>query len=295
MQKLILILLCIFSLNLYSINLEITVNTPGTLSQILGDDEDYLISISGLKINGIINDEDFKIIKLLSRDNYILYQVGYLDLSDCSIVGDTLKYIHLGTGTNSKLTYLNLPKTLKVIENDVFGCSDRLKTIILHENLEYIGASAFAWCRISEITFPSTLKILGDRAFSCCTIETINCYSIDPPETFKRIVNGYSIGAFGGGWDKSSVKLHCPIGNKSKYRSSELFGRFSYIIQDLNVISNTTNIQTNLYKILNKQIISDEDLIVYNINGIQMNWKNKVLNSGLYIIKHKDNIIKMKI
>lgn len=295
MKYIIIILLCIFSLNLSSQILDITNTIPGNLGTILGNDEDFLISFSGLKINGTINDEDFKIIRLLSQTNYILYHVSYLDLSECNIVGDTLKYKHLGTGTSSKITYLNLPKTLKVIENDVFGYNDKLKNIVIHEGLEYIGASAFAWCNVSEINLPSTLKILGHRAFSSCTIEKINCYSINPPETFQRMENGYYIGAWGGGWS-STTKLHCPIGSKSKYRSSELFGRFSYIIQDLNVISDVKNINLlDSWKIIDNEIISNNlDILVYNINGIKIDWKFKKLK-GLYIIKDKNNIKKVLI
>ena len=297
MKYVIIILLCIFSLNIFSNNIEITVNTPGALSQILGDDEDYLISISGLKIKGTINDDDFKIIRLLSQNNYILYKVSSLDLSECNIVGDTLKYKHLNTGSQSKIAYLNLPKTLKVIENDVFSINDKLRTIIIHEGLEYIGASAFAWANLSEITLPSTLKVFGSRSFSNCTIEKINCYSINPPETFKRIENGYEIGAWGRGWPLSICQLHVPIGSKSKYRASELFGHFSYIIQDLQITTYNENINEtiNSWKIIDNEIVSNNlDILVYNINGIKIDWKYKKLK-GLYIIKDKNNIKKVLI
>lgn len=68
-----------------------------------------------------------------------------------------------------ELTEINLPSTLKSIEEKAFfRCS--LKSVTLPENLTFIGKDAFSYCYdIQELTIPASVTQIDEYAFYNCT------------------------------------------------------------------------------------------------------------------------------
>ena len=65
--------------------------------------------------------------------------------------------------------YVKIPKTLHYIPDVAFGGNRELKTIILHNDIDYIGCSAFAECKaIEEFNFPPKIKKISQEVLSGC-------------------------------------------------------------------------------------------------------------------------------
>ncbi len=67
------------------------------------------------------------------------------------------------------ITSINIPASVKSIEDNAFyGCRG-LTNLTLPEGLETIGYSAFYYCEnIAEVVIPSTVKLIDERAFKGC-------------------------------------------------------------------------------------------------------------------------------
>lgn len=71
---------------------------------------------------------------------------------------------------NSKVVSVDMPDTVKVIEDGVFMHNKALTTVRLSNSLVEIGGSAFDGCtNLSTIQLPATLTKIGMRAFADCT------------------------------------------------------------------------------------------------------------------------------
>ena len=65
----------------------------------------------------------------------------------------------------SKISSLDIPEQVKFISPFAFQKCKQLKTLILHEGIEYIEDSAFADSKIETVEFPASLKRIGMYAF----------------------------------------------------------------------------------------------------------------------------------
>lgn len=65
----------------------------------------------------------------------------------------------------SKISSLDIPEQVKFISPFAFQKCKQLKTLILHEGIEYIEDSAFADSKIEAVEFPASLKRIGMYAF----------------------------------------------------------------------------------------------------------------------------------
>ena len=66
-----------------------------------------------------------------------------------------------------KLTFVDIPSSVKTIGGGAFNFCSSLTSITLKEGLEHIEWNAFEDCRLLEnITFPNSLKTIGNYAFS---------------------------------------------------------------------------------------------------------------------------------
>lgn len=64
---------------------------------------------------------------------------------------------------------IELPSSIRVIEDDCFSGNESLKSITLHEGLESIGERAFCYCtNLETVNFPSSLRSIGEEAFREC-------------------------------------------------------------------------------------------------------------------------------
>ena len=73
-----------------------------------------------------------------------------------------------GVFSGSALERVELPSTLKRIQNYTFSDCKNLKHILLPNSLESIGAFCFAKSGLEEITFPSNVTRVGATAFMWC-------------------------------------------------------------------------------------------------------------------------------
>ena len=71
------------------------------------------------------------------------------------------------------LGIIDVPPSVKIIKACTFYRS-AIKTLILHEGLEEIGDSAFAFCEIEKVQLPNSVKFIGDSAFFGEGYEHIN-------------------------------------------------------------------------------------------------------------------------
>ena len=105
----------------------------------------------------------------------------------------TYHVTRIGHGTFwlcDKLTYVDIPNTIKSIGIAAFRSCRTLASITLNEGLESIEHHAFYDCvRLKEVTLPSTLKTMGQSIFAFSTdLEKVTCKAIVPPTVEKDVL-----------------------------------------------------------------------------------------------------------
>ena len=155
--------------------LEIHVETIGTLKAVLSN-YDYA-SIKSLKINGVLNDEDFLVIY------HDMPALRELDLSEVNISKLPARSFYRSLNVERVV----LPKSLTEIGERVFAES-QLKEVHLYENLTTIGESAFAGCiRLANITIPANITTIGASAFADCKV--LSSVVFEPNSAITTIAN----------------------------------------------------------------------------------------------------------
>ena len=84
-------------------------------------------------------------------------------------LGGRLRY--LGSSAFSgcrKLKKITLTASIDSIAKRTFYQCEVLKTVVLPEELKYIGVEAFGMCNVSDISLPPTIEEIGGDAFSYC-------------------------------------------------------------------------------------------------------------------------------
>ena len=135
----------------------ITVETPGTLSQLLADYD--ATKIRELTVIGNLNSLDIKTLKDLS-------ELAVLDMEQVNLEVLPTDAFYEKTSLKS----VKLPKTLKIIGNYVFsGCSN-LRRITIPNSVTTIGSSAFGRCyNLTSVTIPDGVTSIGNSTFSGCS------------------------------------------------------------------------------------------------------------------------------
>ncbi len=95
---------------------------------------------------------------------------------------------------------IQLPKTLRVIQQGAFEDCRRLESIELPEKLEEIGERAFAFCKLKEINLPDSVKKIGDEAFCCNKLQEVKWF------------DSVSYGSRVYGWNHKVSKVTCSKG-----------------------------------------------------------------------------------
>lgn len=200
------------------------VETPGTLSQLVGEDNKYVIT--EMKVTGNLNGTDLRLIREMagrslngSATTGVLMK---LDLQDARIVEGGDSYLE-GGGTKyfskndtigrslfekSILTEIKLPVNLKSIENEAFYSCNGLRSVSIPDGVSYIGDKAFYLCKVlKDISLPQGLCLLGYMSFcECSSIEELTVpdgvtvledYTFSGCTSLKKIVLSDKISSIG--------------------------------------------------------------------------------------------------
>lgn len=163
------------------------VETPGTLPQLVGEDNKY--TITEMKVTGNLNGTDLRLIREMagrslngSATTGVLMK---LDLQNARIVeGGEAYYNKSGRVYYSKndeignnlfygsiLIEIKLPKSTVLIDDYAFSHSIGLKTVSVPNGVKSIGLSAFQGCKLLDnIQLPENLEVLEDYAFEDCSM-----------------------------------------------------------------------------------------------------------------------------
>lgn len=130
----------------------ITVNTAGTLAYKLLEVVNQWTDVDELTISGHLNAEDMKYFSRMT-------QLRKLDLSQTDISNIS------GCAGLTKLREVNLPSTVKAVEDEAFSGCSMLSNISL-PNVETIGARAFLLCASLTSLSLDNVKEIGNSAFA---------------------------------------------------------------------------------------------------------------------------------
>jgi len=188
------------------VKLDITLNTPGKLYDEIKKYDSY--NITSLKISGVINGADLKVIRLLSGNdeygNQLYGSLRNLDLSDAAIVAGGGYFLEMD-GSKYECTDNEIPTyafyrnytletiSLPCIQSLGHGCfskCENLKSVMIPDAdnipdycfwecyelesinapaVRHIGESAFEECsKLRSVTFSSQLEEISSRAFYNC-------------------------------------------------------------------------------------------------------------------------------
>lgn len=178
----------------------VTVTTPGTLKQLLG--ENALNTIESLTIKGKINNDDLKVLTIMTEGaDYITgeraYALKYIDMQDADIVAGGENNLVDGqiceaadnTLTGYTFNYrtglekIILPKSLEVIGDGAFNGDENLTEIVMFDNVREIGGIAFYETSIKNINIPEGVEMIAMSTFSSCKY----LESITLPSTLRII------------------------------------------------------------------------------------------------------------
>ena len=121
------------------------------------------------------------------EEGKVLYK--YRSSSSVADLSELTDFVEIGASafaSDTSITKVVLPNSIKVIGNSAFSGCTALKEVVLNEGLERIADKAFNRCyNLTSITLPSTLKSIGGRAFEECN----QLKEIVIPEGVTRIEN----------------------------------------------------------------------------------------------------------
>lgn len=83
----------------------------------------------------------------------------------------------------SSLPSIELPNSIRAIQDRAFYRCKQLKTIKLPSHLQHIGDYAFYFCGINELHLPNTLEYIGESAFFECK----NLIHVELPHSVKYL------------------------------------------------------------------------------------------------------------
>ena len=188
----------------------ITVATPGTLADLLADYDKT--SIVELSIDGILNSDDFLVIKTMTN-------LSNLNLSNVTL--SPSDYC-LNLSSMASLNTVVLPRNITVIPSSAFyHCSGLSGDLVLPEGLVSILDIAYVSSGYDgKLVLPSTLTYIGSMAFQSCLFSAVYCKATTPPEARLR--------AF---LNITGKTLYVPIGCTAAYEAAENWGDFENIVE----------------------------------------------------------------
>lgn len=186
-------------------NQYINVEHPGTLSTFLGDNAYEWAKIDTLRLGGMLDDRDMKVLRMLlhpmvsyervssDRAYYITVteqvalNVKHLDMSDCEITSGGGNYDGHAIHWMDENDYKGEINTLGKNAFNITRCP--LQSIILPKALHEIGSYAFHLLEgIRSITIPANVRVLDSYALFNCP----NLVEIIIPKDSKLEIIGYN-------------------------------------------------------------------------------------------------------
>lgn len=151
-------------------HVDISIDKPGMLPVLLGNNAGNIANIRLLKISGAVNRIDLPVIARIftADDDSFAERPIAIDLSDCAFVAGEKNPLEF---YGWKPTEIYGDVTLSaMIPRDVFTNAANLSEIVLPESLTEIGASAFAGCKnLKTIRIPRLVETIGSKAFYGCS------------------------------------------------------------------------------------------------------------------------------
>ena len=100
-------------------------------------------------------------------DTIVAYPIGRNDPT--CLLPDAVRTIGNSAFLFSKITFIDLPNTVTVIENKAFRNCSTLVRISLGQSLERVGEESFMFCEdLKSVALPNSLKEIGMDAFAVC-------------------------------------------------------------------------------------------------------------------------------
>ena len=142
------------------VNMEINVEQPGTLQELIANEGYTLQEVIGLTVSGSLNYDDMNAIK--SMYNLETVDMGETDVTD--------------------------------IPYETFYYRSNLRSVVLPKNLQTIGSYAFCGCSsLTEITLPESLHSIGNWAFGNCeNLKSITCKTFLPIILYDYIMSEWN-------------------------------------------------------------------------------------------------------
>lgn len=278
----------------------ITVNLlePGSLGTEILYNVDHVKDVRRLKINGSMNDDDWRIIEMMKGNLFALDLSG----TDVEVITESRFY---GSSNCPFLHAVLLPEGLKTIESYAFR-DISLDSINFPQSLEKIGYRAFESTNITKALLPDKCLNLETEIFRDCYYLEYSCLPDDLTEipnamyrscyrlkTFKlpSKLKNVTYYAF---YDCYSTAFDLPesltdIGTHAFCRTNQ-FGEKDSLIIPKSVVS----IGDNAFLYCNNYIYAEMPVAYYNVNGgsncLPTSIKTLRLNCPT-VVKHSSRII----
>jgi len=81
---------------------------------------------------------------------------------------DGLEVIGVAAFKGCAFEHINIPSSVRAIEDSAFWNCSELTTAILNNGLEEIGSEAFSGCALEGIVIPPSVRVIKDAAFADC-------------------------------------------------------------------------------------------------------------------------------
>jgi hypothetical protein len=142
------------------VNMEINVEQPGTLQELIANEGYTLQEVIGLTVSGSLNYDDMNVIKSM-------YNLETVDLGEADV---------------TEIPY------------ETFYYRSNLRSVVLPKNLQTIGSYAFYGCySLTEITLPESLHSIGNWAFGNCeNLKSITCKTFLPIVLYDYIMSEWN-------------------------------------------------------------------------------------------------------
>ena len=182
--------------------------------------------------------DSYKVIEIDEKAFYgaedldsVILPVSLETIGDYAFCRSSLQSITIPTGkitkisegafTGTKIVSINIPSTVKRIEDAAFENCSELESVTFHDGLEYIDGEAFSGCiKLQSLSFPNTLKSIEDGAFFMC----YRLNHVDVNENLKLIGGRAFAGCI------RLRKLDLPVGLKEIYAEAFRYSGITEII-----------------------------------------------------------------